>query len=65
MRETSEGEAFIVDPTNIDSIAGAMAQAYQTDRSAAEQETQAERVKTKFNWTNTTAQVANVLERYE
>ena len=65
MRETSEGEAFMVDPTNIDSIAGAMAQAYQTERSAAEQETQAERVKTKFNWTNTADQVANVLERYE
>jgi glycosyltransferase involved in cell wall biosynthesis len=65
MRETSEGEAFMVEPTSVGSIAEGIARAYRTDQTTAEQEERAERVKKKFNWTSTTEQVAAILERHE
>ncbi len=65
MRETSEGEAFMVEPTSVDSIAEGIVRAYRADRTAAEQKEQAKRVKKRFDWTRTTKQVAAVLERYE
>lgn len=65
MRETSEGEALMVEPAKVDSIADGMMQAYRNGQTSTEREQRAERVKNKFNWTSTAEQVAAILKRHE
>lgn len=65
MRETSEEEAFMVEPTDVESIANGMAQACRTRRTSAEREERAERVKKRFDWAYTTERIAEILKRYE